>query len=115
MILLIFLYLYKELIFNNMRELLLIVFVLFSFQVFAQADIVGGEDCSISDYPWQAAIYADGYLCGASVIHQYWVITAAHCVENGNQVADVPLEQFVEQIKIEIEQKVSQPSLVPTQ
>ena len=88
MILLIFLYLYKELIFNNMRGLLLIVFVLFSFQVFAQADIVGGEDCSISDYPWQAAIYADGYLCGASVIHQYWVITAAHCVENGNQVAD---------------------------
>jgi len=34
---------------------------------------------------------------------------------NGDQVADIPLEQFVKQIKIEIEEKVSQPSLVPTQ
>ena len=71
-----------------MKNILLTTFLLFSIQVFSQADIVGGEDCDISEYPWQAAIYADGYLCGASVIHQYWVITAAHCVEIGNQVVD---------------------------
>ncbi len=71
-----------------MKNILLTAFVLLSVQVFSQADIVGGEDCDISEYPWQAAIYADGYLCGASVIHEYWVITAAHCVEEGNQVID---------------------------
>jgi len=70
-----------------MKKILpIILLCLFSIKVFSQAEIVGGEDCDISEYPWQAAIYADGYLCGASVIHQYWVITAAHCVENNNQV-----------------------------
>ena len=70
-----------------MKKILpLILICLFSIKLFSQTDIVGGEDCDISEYPWQAAIYADGYLCGASVIHQYWVITAAHCVENNNQV-----------------------------
>ena len=71
-----------------MKNTLILLAFLFSTQVFSQAEIVGGEDCDISEYPWQAAIYADGYLCGASVIHQYWVITAAHCVEEGNQVID---------------------------
>ena len=71
-----------------MRKLVLLVLCLCFLKIYPQAEIVGGEDCDISDYPWQAAIYADGYLCGASVIHQYWVITAAHCVEESNQVID---------------------------
>ncbi len=71
-----------------MRKLLLSFLFLGFINVYSQSEIVGGEDCDISEYPWQAAIYADGYLCGASVIHQYWVITAAHCVEEGNQVFD---------------------------
>ena len=75
-----------------MRNILLSLLILFSAQVFPQAEIVGGEDCDISEYPWQAAIYASGYLCGASVIHQYWVITAAHCVEESNQV--IPAESI---------------------
>ena len=69
-----------------MKKTLLFIISFLTIQLFSQSDIVGGEDCDISDYPWQAAIYADGYLCGASVIHQYWVITAAHCVEEQNQV-----------------------------
>ena len=71
-----------------MRHILLTLALLFSIQIFSQADIVGGEDCDISEYPWQAAIYVDGYLCGASVINEYWILTAAHCVEESNQVAD---------------------------
>tara|TARA_Y100001968_G_scaffold333514_1_gene396831 strand:+ start:2068 stop:3342 length:1275 start_codon:yes stop_codon:yes gene_type:complete len=71
-----------------MNKTTLLLSLLLSIYVYPQANIVGGEDCDISEYPWQAAIYADGYLCGASVIHQYWVITAAHCVEEGNQVID---------------------------
>ncbi|MBF25097.1 MAG: hypothetical protein CMP49_01070 [Flavobacteriales bacterium] len=71
-----------------MKNLLFCITIILSIQLYSQTEIVGGEDCDISEYPWQAAIYADGYLCGASVIHQYWVITAAHCVEEGNQVID---------------------------
>jgi len=65
-----------------MRYIIIFFSFIFSFQLFSQADIVGGADCDISDYPWQAAINANGYLCGASVINEYWILTAAHCVEN---------------------------------
>ena len=47
--------------------------------------ILNGEIASISDYPWQVALWGlqnNGYYetCGASVISDQWVITAAHCV-----------------------------------
>ncbi|RJU88753.1 MAG: threonine--tRNA ligase, partial [Candidatus Poseidoniales archaeon] len=32
---------------------------------------------------------------------------------NGDQIAGIPLEQFVKDISLEISEKVSQPSLVP--
>ena len=76
-----------------MRKTALLLALLLSGFVFPQAEIVGGEDCDISEYPWQAAISissGDGYYysCGASVIHDYWLLTAAHCVEEGNQIAN---------------------------
>ena len=69
--------------------LLIIFSIIFSnINLFSQTDIVGGEDANISDYPWQTAV---GYqsspnswfsaYCGGSVINQYWVLTAAHCVQ----------------------------------
>ena len=71
-----------------MKKTVLLLIILFSTISFSQSEIVGGEDCDISEYPWQAAIYADGYLCGASIINQYWLLTAAHCIEEGNQIID---------------------------
>ena len=52
---------------------------------FSQADIVGGSDCDISEYPWHAATWGlqengNYEMCGAAIINQYWVVTAAHCV-----------------------------------
>ncbi|OUV54713.1 MAG: hypothetical protein CBC73_04045 [Flavobacteriales bacterium TMED113] len=74
-----------------MRQFTLLIFfsILFSnFNLVAQTDIVGGDDANISDYPWQTAV---GYqsnagsffsaYCGGSVINEYWVLTAAHCVQ----------------------------------
>ena len=44
----------------------------------AQNRIVGGQDASINDYPWQVALSMG---CGGSIISDQWVLTAAHCVD----------------------------------
>ena len=54
-------------------------------------NIVGGQDATIADAPWQVALITasatteyDGQFCGGSLIATQWVVTAAHCVfENG--------------------------------
>ena len=55
------------------------------------ANIVGGQEATIADAPWQVALITataateyDGQFCGGSLIATQWVVTAAHCVfENG--------------------------------
>ncbi len=42
--------------------------------------IVGGQPASPGEYPWQAMVLPGGYLCGGSLIHAQWVVTAAHCM-----------------------------------
>jgi len=53
-----------------------------------QPRIVGGDAASSGEFPWMVALLdqstANRYYaqyCGASLIHPYWVLTAAHCVE----------------------------------
>jgi len=45
-----------------------------------RARIVGGGNTSPGAWPWQAAMYRDGdYQCGATLISDRWLISAAHC------------------------------------
>lgn len=42
--------------------------------------IIGGEETSILNHPYQASLQYFGFFaCGASIISERFVVTAAHC------------------------------------
>lgn len=44
--------------------------------------IVGGEPAFIEDYPYQASLLLySSHRCGAAVVSEYYVLTAAHCTD----------------------------------
>ncbi|KAF5306572.1 hypothetical protein FQR65_LT07299 [Abscondita terminalis] len=48
-----------------------------------QEKIVGGQSTTIEKYPYQLSLlYGGSHFCGASLIKNDVVLTAAHCVEN---------------------------------
>ncbi|XP_067910364.1 transmembrane protease serine 5-like [Heterodontus francisci] len=43
--------------------------------------IIGGQEAKQGSWPWQVTLYYNyNHVCGGSIIDQYWIITAAHCV-----------------------------------
>jgi secreted trypsin-like serine protease len=53
--------------------------------------IVGGQDADPGEWPWQVlVIIANTYMCGGSIVHPQWVVTAGHCV----LAEAVPLRYF---------------------
>ena len=44
--------------------------------------IVGGSEVVPNSWPWQASLMYSGiHVCGATLIDNNWLLTAAHCVE----------------------------------
>jgi secreted trypsin-like serine protease len=63
--------------------------------VLIEPKILGGRDATPGDDPWQVALirtYKTGAdrrpFCGASLVSATWVVTAAHCVDNGTRPSD---------------------------
>lgn len=47
--------------------------------------IVGGQETMVNQYPWMAMLlYSGRFYCGASLINDRYVLTAAHCVHGFN-------------------------------
>jgi trypsin len=45
--------------------------------------VVGGTDATLADAPWQALVLPGHSLCGGSILDASHVLTAAHCVYDG--------------------------------
>ncbi|KAL4966139.1 serine protease [Aspergillus stella-maris] len=52
---------------------------------FGAENIVGGDDATIEEYPYQIALLSSGSLiCGGSIISNQYVVTAAHCTDGSS-------------------------------
>jgi trypsin len=75
----------------EVKTLLYIILIILYNVAFAQNDdepikpIVGGSSVNISDYPYQVSLQTKigasyYHFCGGSIINEYWILSAAHCV-----------------------------------
>ncbi|XP_059174378.1 elastase-1-like [Physella acuta] len=48
--------------------------------------IINGKDAPANAWPWQVWVVGAAGMCGGSIIHRQWIVTAGHCFEGENVV-----------------------------
>ncbi|KAK3586348.1 hypothetical protein CHS0354_027315 [Potamilus streckersoni] len=70
---------------------------------FPTSMISGGQNVFPHDFPWQASIqfHTGHHFCGGALIDSYWLLTAAHCMEQHqpNQIRVVLGEHTLSEIE----------------
>uniref|UniRef100_A0A8C5QYR9 Plasminogen activator n=1 Tax=Leptobrachium leishanense TaxID=445787 RepID=A0A8C5QYR9_9ANUR len=88
-----------------------------------QYRILGGKGAQITSHPWQAAIYSvsrrgELFLCGGTLIHNCWVMSAAHCFTEVKQITQIRVilgrtmrvVPGMEEQRFSVEQKFAHPN-----
>lgn len=51
-----------------------------------ESRIIGGAPTAIEKVPYQAGLFRNSHVCGGAIISRQWILTAAHCVVNTNNL-----------------------------
>ncbi|XP_049545479.1 chymotrypsin-1-like [Anopheles darlingi] len=86
------------------------------------ARIVNGTDASIEDYPFIVSLRGStgGHSCGGSILNEFWILTAAHCVDwttplaQTVQVGRTDISRPVDESVYDIEDVVIHPGYNPS-
>ena len=76
---------------NSSSENMKLTACLFAAAAASPIKIIGGEDGSIEENPWQVSMRprTGSHMCGGSIVSDKFVVTAAHCYYNPLQLVVV--------------------------